>query len=56
MTNSMNDIRNGRSIMIIGENVCPSHPIAMQHILTVKEANRAQVIVVEPPWWVLWGS
>ncbi len=48
MTNSMNDIRNSRSIMIIGENVCTSHPIAMQHILTAKEVNRAQVIVVDP--------
>ena len=48
MTNSMNDIRHSRSIMIIGENVCTSHPIAMQHILTAKEVNRAQVIVVDP--------
>jgi len=48
MTNSMNDIRNSRSIMIIGENVCTSHPIAMQHILTAKEVNRAPVIVVDP--------
>lgn len=48
MTNSMNDIRNSRSILIIGENVCTSHPIAMQHILTAKEVNRAQVIVADP--------
>ena len=39
MTNSMNDIRHSRSIMIIGENVCTSHPIAMQHILTAKEVK-----------------
>ena len=48
MTNSMNDIRNAKSILIIGENVCTSHPIAMQHILTAKEVNSARVIVVDP--------
>jgi formate dehydrogenase major subunit len=48
MTNSMNDIRNSKSVLIIGENVCTSHPIAMQHILTAKEENRAQIIVVDP--------
>lgn len=48
MTNSMNDIRNSRSVLIIGENVCTSHPIAMQHILTAKEVNRAPVVVVDP--------
>ncbi|MFQ5839674.1 MAG: molybdopterin-dependent oxidoreductase, partial [Candidatus Methylomirabilales bacterium] len=48
MTNSMNDIRNSRSILIIGENPCESHPISMQHILTAKEVNRAQVIVADP--------
>ena len=48
MTNSMNDIRNSKSILIIGENVCTSHPIAMQHILTAKELNNARIIVVEP--------
>lgn len=48
MTNSMNDIRNSKSVLIVGENVCTSHPIAMQHILTAKEVNRAPVIVVDP--------
>ncbi len=48
MTNSMNDIRNSRSIMVIGENCCESHPISMQHILTAKEVNRAQLIVIDP--------
>ena len=48
MTNSMNDIRNSKSVLIIGENVCTSHPIAMQHILVAKEENRAQIIVVDP--------
>ncbi|MFQ5521410.1 MAG: molybdopterin-dependent oxidoreductase, partial [Candidatus Methylomirabilia bacterium] len=48
MTNSMNDIRNSRSVLIIGENPAESHPISMQHILTAKEVNRAQIIVVDP--------
>lgn len=48
MTNSMNDIRNSKSILIIGENPCESHPISMQHILTAKEVNRAVVMVVDP--------
>ena len=48
MTNSMNDIRNSKSVFIIGENVCTSHPIAMQHILTAKEENNARIIVADP--------
>ncbi|MFQ5916129.1 MAG: molybdopterin-dependent oxidoreductase, partial [Nitrospinota bacterium] len=48
MTNSMNDIRNSRSILLIGENAAESHPISMQHILTAKEVNKAQVIVCDP--------
>lgn len=48
MTNSMNDIRNSKCVFIIGENVCTSHPIAMQHILTAKEENKAQIIVADP--------
>jgi formate dehydrogenase major subunit len=48
MTNSMNDIRNAKCVMVIGENVCTSHPIAMQHILTAKEVNKAPFIVVDP--------
>ena len=47
MTNSMNDIRNSKCVMVIGENVCTSHPIAMQHILTAKERG-APFIVVDP--------
>ena len=47
MTNSMNDIRNSKCVMVIGENVCTSHPVAMQHILTAKERG-APLIVVDP--------
>ena len=48
MTNSMNDIRNSKSVFIVGENICTSHPIAMQHVLYAKEVNHAPVIVVDP--------
>ena len=48
MTNSMNDIRNSKAVFVIGENVCESHPIAMQHVLYAKEINKAPVIVVDP--------
>jgi formate dehydrogenase major subunit len=48
MTNHQNDIRNSRSIMIIGMNPAENHPISMQHILTAKEVNRAVVISVDP--------
>ncbi len=47
MTNSMNDIRHAKSILIVGENICTSHPIAMQHVLHAKEMG-ARVIVVDP--------
>ncbi|MFQ5912064.1 MAG: molybdopterin-dependent oxidoreductase, partial [Nitrospinota bacterium] len=48
MTNSMNDIRHSKSILMIGENACESHPISMQHILTAKERNKAVLIVADP--------
>jgi formate dehydrogenase major subunit len=48
MTNHMNDIRNSRSILLIGENPSESHPISMQHILTAKEVNRAVIIAADP--------
>jgi formate dehydrogenase major subunit len=48
MTNHQNDIRNSRSIMIIGMNPAENHPISMQHILTAKETNGAVVISVDP--------
>ena len=48
MTNHQNDIRNSRSIMIIGMNPAENHPISMQHILTAKEVNHATIISVDP--------
>jgi len=48
MTNSMNDIRHAKSVLIVGENICTSHPIAMQHVLHAKEVNGAKVVVIDP--------
>jgi formate dehydrogenase major subunit len=47
MTNSMNDIRNSRGVVVWGENICTSHPVAMQHVLTAKERG-AKVLVIDP--------
>jgi len=47
-TNSFNDIRNSRTIVIIGGNPAEAHPIAMQHVLTGREMNRANMVVIDP--------
>ena len=48
MTNSYNDIRNSKTILIMGGNPAEAHPVAMQHILEGKELNRANMIVIDP--------
>jgi len=48
MTNSYNDIRNARTIMVMGGNPAEAHPVSLQHILEGKEINRANMIVVDP--------
>ena len=48
MTNSFNDIRRSRTIMIMGGNPAEAHPISLQHVLSGKEMNRANLIVVDP--------
>ena len=48
MTNSYNDIRNSRTIMIMGGNPAEAHPVSLQHILEGKELNRANMIVIDP--------
>src|SRR3981189_1292631 len=48
MTNSYNDIRNAKTIMIMGGNPAEAHPVSLQHILEGKELNRANMIVVDP--------
>lgn len=48
MTNSFNDIRNSKTMLIMGGNPAEAHPIAMQHLLEGKELNNANFIVVDP--------
>src|SRR3954469_24963597 len=47
-TNSYNDIRNAKTMIIMGGNPAEAHPIAVQHILAGKEINRANMIVIDP--------
>ncbi len=48
MTNSYNDIRNSKAIMIIGGNPAEAHPVSLQHVLIGKEINQAPLIVCDP--------
>jgi formate dehydrogenase major subunit len=48
MTNSYNDIRNSKTLMIMGGNPAEAHPVSLQHLLEGKELNRANFIVVDP--------
>jgi formate dehydrogenase major subunit len=48
MTNSYNDIRNSKTILVMGSNAAEAHPVSMQHVLSGKEINRANVIVFDP--------
>ncbi|WP_043338142.1 formate dehydrogenase subunit alpha [Belnapia moabensis] len=47
-TNSYNDIRNAKTMIIMGGNPAESHPIAVQHILAGRELNRSHLFVVDP--------
>ncbi len=47
MTNTFNDIRNAKSILIIGGNPAEAHPVSMLHVLAGKE-NGGKMIVVDP--------
>nr|WP_249782078.1 formate dehydrogenase subunit alpha [Bradyrhizobium sp. NBAIM14] len=48
MTNSYNDIRNAKTILLMGGNPAEAHPVSLQHILEGKELNSANMIVVDP--------
>ena len=48
MTNSFNDLRNSKTILILGGNPAEAHPVSLQHLLEAKEINRANVIVFDP--------
>ncbi len=47
-TNSYNDIRNSKTMIIMGGNPAEAHPVSLQHLLEGKELNRANYIVIEP--------
>jgi formate dehydrogenase major subunit len=47
-TNSYNDIRNAKTIIFMGSNAAEAHPVSLQHVLTGKEVNRANMIVIDP--------
>src|SRR5262249_35605378 len=47
-TNSYNDIRNSKTIIIMGGNPAAAHPVSLQHVLTGKEIDRANPIVIDP--------
>jgi formate dehydrogenase major subunit len=48
MTNSYNDIRNARTMIVMGGNPAEAHPVSLQHVLAGKELNRANMIVIDP--------
>jgi formate dehydrogenase major subunit len=47
-TNSYNDIRNAKTAIIMGGNPAEAHPVSLQHVLSGKELNRANLIVIDP--------
>ncbi len=48
MTNSFNDIRNSKTMLIMGGNPAEAHPVSLQHLLEGKELNKANFIVIDP--------
>src|SRR2546421_11788266 len=48
MTNSYNDSRSSKTLMIMGGNPAEAHPVSLQHLLEGKELNRANFIVIDP--------
>jgi len=47
-TNSYNDIRNSKTMIIMGGNPAEAHPVSLQHVLEGKELQRANMIVIDP--------
>src|SRR6188508_3367445 len=48
MTNSYNDIRNSKTLIVMGGNPAEAHPVSLQHLLECKELNRANWISIDP--------
>jgi formate dehydrogenase major subunit len=47
-TNSYTDIRNAKTMIIMGGNPAEAHPVSLQHVLEGKEMQRANMIVIDP--------
>jgi formate dehydrogenase major subunit len=48
MTNSYNDMQLSKAMILFGSNPAEAHPVAVQHILKAKEANKSKLIVCDP--------
>jgi len=48
MTNSYNDIREAKTVVIMGGNPAEAHPVSLQHLLEGKEEKKQNFIVIEP--------
>lgn len=48
MTNSYNDIRLAKTMIIMGGNPAEAHPVSLLHLLSGKEINKANMIVIDP--------
>jgi formate dehydrogenase major subunit len=48
MTNSYNDIRRAKTMVVMGGNPAEAHPVSLQHLLAGKELNRANLVVIDP--------
>jgi formate dehydrogenase major subunit len=48
MTNSFNDIRNSKTVVIMGGNPAEAHPVSLQHVLEGQEMNRSNLVVIDP--------
>ncbi len=48
MTNSYNDIRRSKTMIIMGGNPAEAHPVSLQHLIEGNELNRGNLIVIEP--------
>jgi formate dehydrogenase major subunit len=48
MTNSYNDIRNSKTMIIMGGNPAEAHPVSLQHVLEGQEMHRSNLIVIDP--------
>ncbi|MBK8008382.1 MAG: formate dehydrogenase subunit alpha [Rhizobiales bacterium] len=48
MTNSYNDIRTSKTVIVMGGNPAEAHPVSLFHLLTGKEEQKQNFIVIEP--------